>query len=216
MKYVALTGLCFLLLVGTAQAETKYIRGSIKITMRTGPGTDHKILRMLQTGQKITVVEEGEEWSKVKLSDELEGWVLTRFLTSQIPAKIQVERLKIQNEKLKKQTESLQVANSQLTGERKRLASDLTRQQNQFKSLADAHETLRSESADFLKLKSEFENTARKLDSQTEANAKLSKELKGLQLGSKIKWFLSGGGVFLLGYIIGFSTKRPRRRSGLL
>ena len=55
MKYLALTGLCFLLLVGNAQAETKYIRGSIKITMRTGPGTDHKIVRMLQTARSMNV-----------------------------------------------------------------------------------------------------------------------------------------------------------------
>ena len=141
---------------------------------------------------------------------------MTRFLTSQIPAKIQAEQLTIQNEKLKKQTVSLKTTNAQLSDERKRLASDLAKQQNQFKSLADVHETLKAESADFLKLKSEFEKTSRQLDSQTENNTKLTKELQSLRLSTKIKWFLSGGGVFLLGYIIGFSTKRPRRRSGLL
>jgi uncharacterized membrane-anchored protein YhcB (DUF1043 family) len=37
-----------------------------------------------------------------------------------------------------------------------------------------------------------------------------------MELNYTIKWFLAGSGVLVLGIIIGFISRRPRRRSSLL
>jgi hypothetical protein len=44
----------------------------------------------------------------------------------------------------------------------------------------------------------------------------MEKEIARLSLNRNIRWFLSGAGVLVLGFIIGFSTKKQRRRSSLL
>ena len=51
---------------------------------------------------------------------------------------------------------------------------------------------------------------------QTQRLTELEEQISRLQLYHYIKWFLVGAGVLLLGFIIGFSAKRQRRRSSLL
>ena len=51
---------------------------------------------------------------------------------------------------------------------------------------------------------------------RTKKLAKLEDQLSNIQLYHYIKWFLAGSGVLLVGFIIGFSAKRQRRRPSLL
>ena len=37
---------------------------------------------MIESGQKVEVVESGQEWSIVRLLDGKEGWILNRYLIS--------------------------------------------------------------------------------------------------------------------------------------
>jgi hypothetical protein len=55
-----------------------------------------------------------------------------------------------------------------------------------------------------------------KLTEQTQKASKYEEDLTKLLWNKNIKWFLSGAGVLILGFIIGFMTKRQRRRSSLL
>ena len=59
-------------------AETVYVSDEIKLTMRSGPGTDRKILDIVSTGEKMELLEDGEEWVLVRLAGDKEGWVLLR------------------------------------------------------------------------------------------------------------------------------------------
>ncbi len=47
-------------------AEDIYVTGITNITMRTGPGLEHKIIAMLETGTKLEIVEYQKDWSRVK------------------------------------------------------------------------------------------------------------------------------------------------------
>jgi len=51
----------------TVWAERAYVTDSFEITFRTGPGTNHKIMRMLSSGQPVEVVREEGEWSLAEL-----------------------------------------------------------------------------------------------------------------------------------------------------
>lgn len=42
---------------------------------RKGKGTQPNVLATLQRGEKVTVLEEKDEWARVRASDESEGWV---------------------------------------------------------------------------------------------------------------------------------------------
>jgi len=100
--------------------------------------------------------------------------------------------------------------------ENNKLNSELKTNKEISYKIKSSYETLKKESAEFLELKSNYEKTSSKLTEQTKKAEKLEEELTKLLLHQNIKWFLSGAGVLLLGFVIGFSTKRHRKRSSLL
>ncbi len=107
MKNSILIGICFLLLSTVADAETLFIHEVMKVTLRTGQGTDHKILSMIESGQMVTVLEKGEEWTNVRLPSGKEGSLLNRFLTTTTPTVILLKNLKREHKKLTGKYESL-------------------------------------------------------------------------------------------------------------
>ena len=210
----------FIVLFSTVvQAETLYISDIIKITVRTGPGIDHKIIAMIKSGERVEVLkleEPVEEWSFVRLTNGKEGWVLSRFLKSKEPDGLVLDRLKKKHNVLKKQAVSTIEENKVYKKENNKLNSELKTNKEISNQIKSSYETLKKESAEFLELKSNYKKTSSKLIEQTKKAEKLEEELTNLLLHQNIKWFLSGAGVLLLGFVIGFSTKRQRRRSSLL
>ncbi len=210
----------FIVLFSTVvQAETMYISDTIKITFRTGPGIGHKIVAMIKSGEKVEALkpeEPVEEWSFVRLTDGKEGWVLSRFLKSKEPDRLVLDRLKKKHNVLKKQAVSTIEENKVYKKENKKLNSELKTNKEISREIKSSYEALKKESAEFLELKSNYEKTSSNLIEQTKKAEKLEEELTSLLLHQNIKWFLSGAGVLLLGFVIGFSTKRQRRRSSLL
>jgi len=76
----------FIVLFSTVvQAETMYVGDIIKITVRTGPGINHKIVAMINSGERVEVLKPEDEWSLVRITNGKEGWVLSRFLKSKEP-----------------------------------------------------------------------------------------------------------------------------------
>lgn len=210
----------FIVLFSTVvQAETLYISDIIKITVRTGPGINHKIIAMIESGERVEVLKPGEpdkDWSLVRIANGKEGWVLSRFLKSKEPDRLVLDRLKKKHNVLKKQAVSTIEENKVYKKENKRLNVELKTNKEISKKIKSSYETLKKESAEFLELKSNYGKTSSKLIEQTKKAKKLEEELTSLLLQQNIKWFLSGAGVLLLGFVIGFSTKRQRRRSSLL
>lgn len=87
--------LCIWGWASVATAQEVYVSGVTKITMRTGPGVEHKIVAMLETGTRLEMVERKPDWSLVQTDSQKQGWVLTRFLTQDRPLTFQVEKLQM-------------------------------------------------------------------------------------------------------------------------
>ncbi len=210
----------FIVLFSTVvQAETMYVDDIIKITVRTGPGIDHKIVAMIKSGERVEVLKPEEpekDWALVRITNGKEGWVLTRFLTPKEPDGLVLDRLKKKHNVLKNQAVSTIEENKVYKKENKKLNLEVKTNKEISKKIKSSYETLKKESAEFLELKSNYGKTSSKLIEQTKKAEKLEEELTSILLHQNIKWFLSGAGVLLLGFVIGFSTKRQRRQSSLL
>ena len=61
-------------------ATLKNINGGSIVNFRLYPGMKTKVLDTLKVGTKVTVLEEGVNWSKVQLEDGRTGYVSTYFL----------------------------------------------------------------------------------------------------------------------------------------
>ena len=216
MKNLCIIGMCLVLFSTPVLAENKYISDAVKVTMRTGPGNDRKIISLLRVGTKVEVVQPGDEWTLVRLANEKEGWVINRFLTDKIPSDIELKILKSKYQALKDSASQLQEKNSLLKAENEKLTTEFAVSRKELQKTSKDYEALKTESKEFLKLQSKFKAASSKLAEQTKKAEKFEDELTKLLWNQNIKWFLSGAGVLILGFIIGFSAKRQRRRSSLL
>lgn len=216
IKGLGVVGICLLFFSTAFSAETRYVNDKMKITMRTAPGVDRKIISLLSIGQKVELIETGDEWTRIRLANAKEGWVLSRFLTDKVPSKIELEKLKSEHKALVAQVSSLLEENKVLKTENNSFRTELTSNKNRLQNLDKAYNALKTESADFLDLQSKYKKTAVKLAEQTKKADQYEEDLTKILWNQNIKWFLSGAGVLILGFIIGFSTKRQRRHSSLL
>jgi SH3 domain protein len=216
VKSAVLFLLTWTFLISTAMAENKYVSEDFEITLRTGPGTDRKIISLIPSGQSLEIVTPGEEWTEVTTHSGKQGWVLTRYLTDRVPTALKLERLKLNYDKMQSDYSELKQKATALEETNKRLNAELGQTQTDLGQLSNAHESLKSESADFLKLKKQYESAVKELkEVRTKAQSSESElnQLIGNQLNEGL---LYGGGLLVLGMIIGFVLKRPKRRAPLM
>ncbi len=210
-----LWGILFFMVPG-ASAETLYVNDFVRVTLRTGPGLDYRVIDMVGTGTKVTPLEQRDEWTRVQVLDGKEGWILSRHLTPDPPSVLLVERLKEENQRQKTKLTEFSATNVRLEGEVKRLEKELDAHRRELAALKETHEALKTGASDYLELKSKYETVSAGLEEATRRAERYEKDLTRLQLHQNIRWFLSGAGVLVLGFIIGFSSKRQRKRSSLL
>lgn len=214
-----LTLLClsFLLTVIPAHAASKHVKDEIKVMVRSDPGTNRKIVAMPTSGTRVEVLEDTEDgWTRVRLPDGIEGWMLTHYLSAGLSNKEVIAKLKRENQALKGQAKTLVEENPRLKSEQKELQKALAEQTRTAKGLRDSYETLKKGSSQFLALKASHERASKELAERTQRQTELEERVKDLQNTRTLRWFLAGAAVLLLGLIIGYMSRRPKRRPSLL
>jgi SH3 domain protein len=82
--------------VGPASAETGWVRDEVRLNLRTGPGTQYRIVGVLKTGDAVNILERSESWTKVRVEGSKEGWIPVGFLQPGPPAAVRADRLQAQ------------------------------------------------------------------------------------------------------------------------
>jgi SH3 domain protein len=216
IKTCVLVLLSAILLTANAAAERRYVSEEFEITMRTGPGSDRKIISLIPSGQEVDVVNAGEEWSEVVLANGKQGWVLSRYLTEQLPTALKLERLQQRYDKILAENKELSAQATKLGTDNSRLTNELDQTQTDLNQLTSAHETLKSESAEFLKLKSKYETAVKEMKEASTKAEKAESALNQLAGNEFNKGLLYGGGLLIFGFIVGYILKRPKRRAPLM
>jgi SH3 domain protein len=204
-----------------AQGETQYVTDVLTVMVRTEPDVAHRIIAMPKSGTPLEVLEgpmenEGREWSRVRLPNDKEGWVLSQFLISGPPKESVISNLRRENDGLSKNVERLSEENQSLKKENSELKNALTRQSKRAKEFEGSYETLKSESKDFIALKTSYEKTSDALAKRTKELETLSKQVDKLETGQTLRWFIAGASIILVGFMIGYLSRRPKRRPSLL
>jgi SH3 domain protein len=218
LKRLRLLGLVLLLCLFSASVygETMYVSDILKLTLRTGPSIENKIISVLESGQVMEVIKFGDEWSRVQLPNGKEGWVLSRYLTTGETNNIKLERLEAKHKNLMIQAAELLEENNRLQRDNAKLSTEFKANQKQLAKIQTDYEALKAEAADFLTLKTNYNRATSQLAEQTAKANQLEEQVSSLEMNAYIKWFLAGSGVLIVGFLIGFSTKRQRRRPALM
>ena len=215
MRHAVILICLLLFLPMSLYAETRYVSEIREITLRTGPGTEYKITEMVKSGTPMTVMEQTGDWTRVQIEDDKDGWVLSRFLQSTVPDSIALKKLQRTYSALKDEAGALRDENRALMEKTDKLAAELSQRQDELAVLNTTYESLKNESATFLELQATHSKTVADLSEQKEKADRLENELASVYNDKRLKWFMLGAGVLLIGIIIGFITKPQRRRSAL-
>jgi SH3 domain protein len=208
--------LMMVLTASISQAETMYVTDVLKLIVRSEKGYDQNLLTVIKSGQVVEVLQKDGDWVRVRLSDGREGWVLGRYLISDETNNLKLENLQKKHKVLSGQIAALLEENTTLNTANKKLLSEFDQMAKTVKEVSTSYENLKIEAADYLALKAKYARTNTQLAEKTQLEKKLKEEIERLETRQTIRWFMSGAGVLFLGFIIGFSAKRQRRRSSLL
>ena len=216
LKRIVFIGIIVICFSAVGSAETRYVTDIWSLTLRTGPGTEYKILALVESGQQLELVEPGDDWSRVRLPNGKEGYVLNRYLVAQPTSAVRLAQLQSKYTALRQQSTALIEENKRFKEENKLFKSPLDSNEKTLQKLDTDYKDLKAGAAEFLTLKKKHKEVSTQLTEQTKRANELDKELSGIEMNQYIKWFLAGSGVLLVGFIIGFSAKRGRRRPSLM
>ncbi len=197
---------------------TRYISDQFEITLRTGASTQNTIIKMLGSGAPVELLEQNPDsgYSRVRTSDGVEGWVITRYLMDAPSARAQLATAQNRVSTAKEQVEALAQQVETLKSEK----SELQRGKNQLQSeLQAANQELgriRRTSSKVLEIDEERQQLKQYVRTLERDMQTLRTENEELKDRSARDWFMVGAGVLLLGILTGaiLARMRGRRRGG--
>ncbi len=206
-------------LLGAAQvlAAPAWVSDQFEVMLRTGASTSNAIQLMVTSGTQLEVLEVDEEagYTKVRTAGGTEGWVLSRYLMSEAPAREQLALLT-------SQLTSANTRGSSMGTQLNAIKSEYDSATRQIRALENEQDRLQSELAAIKRtsanaLAIDDRNKALQ-ESLTDAEIRASiLEQENRQLDSQQTryWFMSGGLVLLVGIMLGLWLPRIRwqRRS---
>lgn len=207
-------GLC--LMGQISLAETHYVTDLLKIGLRTGPSLENKITHFLTSGQPVEPLESQEGWSLVRVlekdKDDVEGWVLSRYLITRLPWKTLATSLREENSALKGRILRVERVWNEASQNEQRLKTGLEKKTNDLQELQREYQTLKAGSRDFIELKQKQKTTRILLKTLQEKSEMLTIENESLRSSQRTKWFATGAVVLLCGLMIGLVVGRKQRK----
>jgi len=206
---------CILFLTAAVSAKNiQYVSDDLTIPMRSGVTNAHKILKFLNSGVALEIIELTDDKKHalvVPVDDGTKtGWVETNLLMPNRSAREQLVRskkkmqsIKAQQAELKKQLAESQVQNTALQ-------TTQTELEAKIKSLQNMLARLRKNASDPIRIADENEQLKQQLADAEAKTAELTEE--NIILGDEnIKsWFLIGGAVSMGSLIFGIVLTRIR------
>jgi len=209
------TVLFTLCLTGPAfAAEMKYISDDIEVTLRSGTSTSNQIVKLLRSGDRVSLIEDdvATQYSLVETEDNKRGYVLSRFLMDNPPAREFLadlrSRFETQQQELTRQRAEVERLKALLAQEQ----SDNEKLKNTLRASEQELSTVRQAAAgtlDTLEQNQRLQNVVAQLQKE---QTQLSEENLTLRDSTRLDWFVRGGAVALVAFLVGILITRIRWR----
>ncbi len=196
-------------LTGTALAATKaYTTDTQEVPLHATSRQSSKTILSIPPASEVEVIS-SSGWAHVRFTKPdgqvRDGWVQSKFLGSRPPDSTIAKELNAENAVLKEQLGTLDNERTGLSQREKDLTEKLTK-------LNAAYEELKNGSANYVKLKTEFDSAKTSLASAQENIQNLIQENESLKLSQRMQWFAAGSFVLLFGWFLGWATGRRNKR----
>jgi SH3 domain protein len=206
--------LTLLTITSYAAVEKRYVSDQLWLQLRSGPGSDFRILKALASGSHLIYMEETEDknYTKVTTDKGVEGWVLTRFLEDEPVAK---EKLMFAQRKLVKiqaELDTLKTQSNALSQEKKSLSGDRTSLTREKGNLQKELKRIKGISANALQLDSKNTKLTKRNQELEIKLETLTADNTRLKDNKERTFMIIGGGLIILGLVLGLAI--PAMRGG--
>ena len=214
---VLLTSLTFTTQSGAAIGDVNYISDELKVPLRSGPSTGHRIIhRGLPSGTHLTIlgIDEKADFTQVRTANGTEGWVRSQYLMKEPIARVKLATAEKRLQNLKAKSAKEREAQTSLQAEYKETETTNKTLNSQVETLTKELTELKRISADPINehaLNVELNQQNTRLVGQVD---QLSSTVRSLEANVQLQWLIYGGALVLIGLILGVIIKtRPRKQT---
>jgi SH3 domain protein len=212
VRWLGLLVLAFELL---AQAQTRYVSDRTIVELRRGPSTEYLILRNLEAGERVEILEQDEAagYSRIRVADQgTEGWILTRYLSTEPIAR---ERLVVTERSLaaaRERVTALEAQTAELSRDLAATRTDLEQSRTSHAAVSRELADIRAASANVVAIRDQNTNLQQRLEQREREVGQLTTENTRLVARNNQNWFVVGAAVLLAGIVIGLVAPSLRRK----
>ena len=197
----------------TGMAATQYVSDHLVITLRTGQGNQFQIVKTLQSGTLLTVLQQTQTgYTQVRTSDGTEGWVRSQYLSDDPPAAVVLSKTQDKLSKLQDKLNQTEKALSELRKQKSQLDSQYSKLESEHKTTSVELTKLTQIAAHPKQLESENVDLRQKFAKISDEYTLIKQENQVLKDRSKRYWFLAGAVVVIIGIGIGLLIPKLRFR----
>ncbi len=202
----------------SASAETRYVSDQLEVTVRRGPSLSHAVLRMLKSGAAVEVLENDAETghTRVKTSNGTEGWILSRYLSTEPDARSQLEKMAKQITNSTVPEGSVRVQLNTIKDEYEGTKKRLLTLEGENKRLEEQLDSIKKASANVIAIDKENKKLQEKITATEERFNTLQQKNSELEDHRQKDWFFAGAlvlfGGIALGLILPLLARKKRSR----
>lgn len=191
-----------------ANAQKAYVSDQLKIPLRSGASSGHRIVKFLRSGTPLTIVDTDGDYTEVQTSGGKSGWVLTADIMD-VPSGR--DRLVVVNKKLSEsraQVKELKSSLAELKSEIRALKNEKNSLQSERTNLSNSLEDLKITAANPVALSKKNKQLKKDLEKANSNVAVLEKDNQALRSNVMQEWFVIGGAVAIGSLILGIILTR--------
>lgn len=211
---ISLAGM--LIIVVSAHAETWHIKPTAEVPIRSGQGTEYKILAVAPDGLMVELLEDEDPWVMIRTPGGTEGWMLKRYLSKEPPLSEQVEKLRLQKTALEKKESETSLKYDELLSVYTQMEQEYNACMAERDDIQNKYNTLQEDTANVIQIKENLIKTTEEMKQVKEKLTAAEQENQNLKNNAMVRWFLAGGAVLVIGWIIGLVTGKSRKKRSSL
>jgi SH3 domain protein len=181
-------------------ADTYLVANDSDVPVRSGQGTEYKIVALLKKGEPVTSLEETEYWIRIRTATGREGWMLKRYLSS-TPSVDDAFALPAQNNQAAQPFPAITPVNEPTQNALPTAAN----------VLAEKTPTLHVENLT-PQIEPKLKEQEKEIEELRNKLAAVTQENQELRKNERTEWFLAGGGVLVVGWFLGLISCKARKR----
>ena len=197
----------------SAQAQTQYVSDHLVITVRTGQGAQFQIIKTLESGEHVKVLETTDTgYTQIETSDGVEGWVRTQYLADEPVASEKLVKAESRLLETRASLKKIKEKFSSLSAEHKVLSENQLSLNTNKKQLDTELARLNEVAKKPILLDKQNRELQQKNVTLEKDLQRLNQENHSLKDRSQREWFIAGALVLFGGIILGLIIPKLRGR----